>query len=75
MFLRLSKSKVYYMISRKQLPHLRLGRNVRIRMSDLQKWINQRIEIDTMEIRCHPSPLIYLVFLPVSLNHLLKQVC
>jgi len=43
-YLQLSKSKIYYLISRKQFPHLKLGKNVRVRESDLQKWLNQRIE-------------------------------
>jgi excisionase family DNA binding protein len=43
-YLQLSKSKVYYMISRKQLPHFRVGKNVRVRMSDLFKWLDQMIE-------------------------------
>jgi len=39
--------KIYYLISRKQFPHLRLGKNVRVRESDLQKWLSQRIEAHT----------------------------
>jgi excisionase family DNA binding protein len=43
-YLQISKSKIYYLISRNQLPHLRLGRNVRVRRSDLQNWLNLQIE-------------------------------
>jgi excisionase family DNA binding protein len=43
-YLKMSKSKIYYLVSRKEIPHLRLGRNVRIRVSDLQKWMNIQIE-------------------------------
>jgi excisionase family DNA binding protein len=43
-YLQISKSKIYYLISRKEIPHLRLGKNVRIRMSDLLEWLNQQTE-------------------------------
>lgn len=43
-YLQISKSKIYYLVSRKQIPHLRLGRNVRIRQSDLLKWLELQIE-------------------------------
>jgi len=43
-YLQLSKSKIYYLIQRKRIPHLRLGRNVRIRESDLLKWLEMQIE-------------------------------
>jgi excisionase family DNA binding protein len=38
-----SKAKIYYLISRKQIPHIRLQRNVRIRPSDLEKWIESNL--------------------------------
>ena len=44
LYLKISKSKLYYMVSKKQIPHIRIGRNVRIRQSDLLKWLQQRIE-------------------------------
>ena len=43
-YLKISKSKIYYLVSQKQIPHLRLGRNVRIRESDLQKWLEHQAE-------------------------------
>jgi excisionase family DNA binding protein len=43
-YLQISKSKIYYLISRRELPHLRLGRNVRVRQSDLMKWLELQIE-------------------------------
>lgn len=43
-YLQLSKSKIYYLIQRRQIPCIRLDRNVRIRLSDLKKWLDQRIE-------------------------------
>ncbi len=38
-YLKISKSKIYYLVSQKQLPHPKLGRNVRIRESDRQEWL------------------------------------
>ena len=43
-YLKISKSKIYYLVSRNEIPHLKLGRNVRIRESDLQKWLELQIE-------------------------------
>ncbi len=43
-YLQISKSKIYYLISRRQIPHIRLGRNVRIRESDLTRWLERSIE-------------------------------
>ncbi|MBL8049615.1 MAG: helix-turn-helix domain-containing protein [Anaerolineales bacterium] len=42
LYLKISKSKIYYLVSMNQIPHLRLGRNVRIRQLDLQKWLTQQ---------------------------------
>lgn len=38
-YLKMSKSKLYYLVQRNQIPHVRIGRNVRIRKSDLNAWI------------------------------------
>ena len=43
-YLKISKSKIYYLVSQKQIPHLKVGRNVRIRESDLQTWLELQIE-------------------------------
>jgi excisionase family DNA binding protein len=40
-YLQMSKSKVYYLIQRKEMPHIKIGRNVRIRQSDLEKWLTK----------------------------------
>jgi excisionase family DNA binding protein len=37
--LKLSTSKVYYLVQRREIPHVRLGRNVRIRAADLRAWL------------------------------------
>ena len=39
--LKMSPSKIYYLISRKELPHLKIGRNVHIRLSDLLEWMEE----------------------------------
>lgn len=41
-YLKLSKAKVYYLIQKKRIPHVRIGRNVRVRESDLVKWLSQQ---------------------------------
>ena len=38
-YLKMSKSKVYYLIQRREIPHIKVGRNVRIRASDLNQWL------------------------------------
>ena len=43
-YLKISKSKIYYLVAQKQIPHLKVGRNVRIRESDLQKWLELQTE-------------------------------
>ena len=43
-YLKISKAKMYYLVSRKQIPHIRLGRNVRVRKSDLLKWLELQIK-------------------------------
>ena len=43
-YLKVSKSKMYYLVSRKQIPHIRLGRNVRVRKTDLLRWLDHLIE-------------------------------
>ena len=42
-YLQLNRSTVYYMIQRKQIPHLKIGKSVRIRESDLLKWIEEKM--------------------------------
>ena len=36
-YLKMSKSKIYYLVAQKEIPHLKIGRNVRIRQSDLDE--------------------------------------
>jgi len=38
-YLKISKSKIYYLVSQKQIPHLKVGRNVRICESGFLKWL------------------------------------
>ncbi len=57
-YLKLSKSKVYYLIQKGQIPYLRIGRNVRIRESDLKKWVDANCFSLTMfdgtQVKIHP---------------------
>lgn len=39
-YLKLSKSKIYNLVQAGKIPYLKIGRNVRIRESDLKQWIN-----------------------------------
>jgi excisionase family DNA binding protein len=39
--LKLSKSKVYYLVQQRKIPHVRIGRNVRIKESDLRAWVEE----------------------------------
>ena len=40
-YLQLSKSKIYALIQKGAIPHVRVGRNVRIRQSDLDAWLEK----------------------------------
>ena len=42
-YLKLSKSKVYLLVQRKEIPYLKMGKSVRIRQCDLQEWIEQNL--------------------------------
>lgn len=41
-YLKISKSKIYSLVSKEEIPHLKIGRNVRIRRKDLQAWIEKQ---------------------------------
>ncbi len=42
-YLKLSRSKVYLLVTQKKIPYVRIGRNVRIRQSDLETWLKERL--------------------------------
>ena len=42
-YLKISKSKMYYLVQRGTIPHVRIGRNVRIRKVDLDQWIEEKV--------------------------------
>jgi excisionase family DNA binding protein len=44
-YLKLSKSKVYDLAKRGQLPTIKIGKNVRVRESDLIQWIEKQTQI------------------------------
>ena len=47
-YLKLSKSKVYHLVQTGQMPHIRIGKNVRVRESDLKEWIDEQSQdLDT----------------------------
>ena len=43
-YLKLSKSKVYILVKRNQIPHIKIGKNVRIRRSELLKWLDGKVQ-------------------------------
>ncbi len=44
--LKISKAKIYYLIQRKQIPHIKIGRNVRVFESQLRQWL------ETLVVKC-----------------------
>jgi excisionase family DNA binding protein len=49
-YLKMSKSKIYSLVSREEIPHLKIGRNVRIRSKDLQAWMEKRTNQFSFEV-------------------------
>ena len=41
-YLKISKSKIYYLVQRNEIPHFRIGRNVRILESELLVWMQRQ---------------------------------
>lgn len=41
-YLKVSSTKLYAMVQRDEIPHIKLGRNVRIKQSDLRKWMEDQ---------------------------------
>ena len=41
-YLQISKAKIYYLVQRKQISHIKIGRNVRIKVVDLNKWLDKQ---------------------------------
>jgi excisionase family DNA binding protein len=41
-YLKMSKAKVYLLVQKGEIPHIKLGRNVRIKLTDLNEWLNSR---------------------------------
>lgn len=41
-YLKISRSKAYAMVTQKTLPHIKIGRNVRIRQTDLIRWLEEQ---------------------------------
>lgn len=45
-YLKMSKSKVYDMVKKEKIPFIKIGRNVRIRESDLIDWLDKKTQPD-----------------------------
>ena len=52
-YLKISKAKIYYMVQRNDLPHIRIDRNVRVLRSDLISWLQAK--------KNNPSQLAFLI--------------
>jgi excisionase family DNA binding protein len=44
-YLKMSRSKVYSLVQTRKIPHIKINRNVRIRETDLKKWIEKNVVI------------------------------
>ena len=42
-YLKISKAKIYHWINQNKIPHIRIGKNVRIRYSDLIEWLDSLV--------------------------------
>ncbi len=45
-YLKMSKSKMYDLVKREKIPFIKIGRNVRIRQSDLLDWLEKMTRPD-----------------------------
>jgi len=41
-FLKMSDAKIYYLVKKRKIPHIKVDRNVRIRLSELEKWLEKQ---------------------------------
>ena len=41
-FLKMSNAKIYYLVAKRKIPQIKVDRNVRIRLSELEKWLETR---------------------------------
>ena len=41
-YLKMSKSKLYHLVQRNEIPHFKIGRNVRVKQSDLVLWLEKK---------------------------------
>ena len=43
-YLKLSRSKVYNLVQKNRIPHIKIGKNVRIRREDLLVWLDKKAQ-------------------------------
>ena len=43
--LKLSKSKVYWLVATGRISHIKIGKNVRIRQRDLEEWVDENLAV------------------------------
>lgn len=49
-YLKISKSKVYTLAQRNLIPNIKLGRNIRVKESDLIKWLEDQRNTETSSL-------------------------
>lgn len=42
--LQISRAKIYLMAQKKEIPHIKIGKNVRIKQSDLMQWLDKQTQ-------------------------------
>jgi excisionase family DNA binding protein len=47
---KLSGAQVYRLISQKKLPHIRMGKSVRVRPADLESWLARQLVLDATRV-------------------------
>ena len=51
-YLKMSKSKLYNLIQRDDIPHIKIGKNIRILESDLMEWLeDQKRPLKQLELK------------------------
>ncbi len=49
-YLKISKTKMYNLVKAGEIPHLKIGKNVRIRETDLVKWMESQFKVQNPDL-------------------------
>jgi len=47
-YLKMSKSKIYALVQTGRIPYIRIGKNVRVKEGELQKWLENNSQISSL---------------------------